>query len=110
MKRYIHASNEQDKLRKVGDLAEEIVNYLDDNGISRVELYNYKIYQPIDRIAVIDVYIDGDWKHDHLRADWLVKEKYHPVRSDSVPLEDTGSDWGPELHTYYIYMSELSEV
>lgn len=108
MKQYIRSSEEQDKLHKVWELADELVNYLGENGISQVELYNYKIYQPIDRIAVIDVYINGDWKHDHLRADFLVKEKYQPVRSDRTSLEDTGSDWGPELHTYYIYMPELS--
>ena len=106
MKRYIKSAISQDKLQKAAELGDEIVNYLHDNNISQVELYNYSIYEPIDRIAVIGIYIDGDWKHDHLRADYLVKEKYAVVRSDAVSLEDTGSDWGPELHTYYIYMSE----
>ena len=104
MKRFIKASSEQDKLNKVLKLGDEIVNYLDKNNISHVELYNYSIYAPIDRIGVIGIYIDGDWKHDHLRADWLVKEKYHPIKVENASLEDTGGDWGPELHTYYIYI------
>lgn len=102
MKRYIKAdTNIQNKII---DLANDVVKTLDDARISRVELYDYKQYEPIPQIAVISVYIDGDWKHDHLRADWLIKEKFNVIKHESYATEDTGSDWGPEVHTYYIYM------
>lgn len=99
----IYASND---MSKIYDLAEKVVELLDDNSISQVELYDYKRYDPIPRIAVISVYINGDWKHDHLRADWLVKENFNVIKNESYMTEDTGSDWGPEVHTYYIYMEE----
>lgn len=102
MKRYIKAdANIQNKII---DLADDVVKTLDDANISQVELYNYKQYEPIPEIAVISVYIDGDWKHDHLRADWLIKEKFNVIKHESYATEDTGCDWGPEVHTYYIYM------
>ena len=105
MKKYIKADT--NNLNKIIDLADDVVKTLDDANISRVELYNYKQYEPIPEIAVISVYIDGDWKHDHLRADWLIKEKFNVVKYDSYATEDTGSDWGPEVHTYYIYMENI---
>lgn len=100
----------QDKLRIVRDVGERMVDLLYKNSISQVELYNYKIYEPIDRIGVIDIYIDGDWKHDHLRADFLIKENFEIIKNTSVELEDTGSDWGPELHSYYIYIPNYEEA
>lgn len=102
MKRYIKAdANIQNKII---DLANDVVKTLDDANISQVELYDYKQYEPIPEIAVISVYINGDWKHDHLRADWLIKEKFNVIKHESYETEDTGCDWGPEVHTYYIYM------
>lgn len=104
MKRYIKSNT--DVMNKIMDLADQVVNKLDESNISHVELYNYKQYEPILRIAVISVYINGDWKHDHLRADWIVKENFNVVKTESYETEDTGSDWGPEVHNYYIYMDE----
>ena len=102
MKRYIKAdANIQNKII---DLADDVVKTLDDANISQVELYDYKQFEPISRIAVISVYINGDWKHDHLRADWLIKEKFNVIKHESYETEDTGCDWGPEVHTYYIYI------
>ena len=102
MKKYIKSNTEV--LQRISDIAEDVVKVLDDARISQVELYGYKQYEPIPEIAVISVYIDGDWKHDHLRADWLIKEKFNVIKHESYETEDTGCDWGPEVHIYYIYM------
>lgn len=99
-------TGDSSRMQAIYDLAEDIVNLLDADNISHVELYNYKQYEPIPRIAVISIYIDGDWKHDHLRADYLVKENFNVIKVESYETEDTGSDWGPEVHDYYIYMDE----
>lgn len=98
------STGDNSDMQSIYNLADAVVRLLDDNDISGVELYNCERYEPIPNIAVISVYIDGDWKHDHLRADYLVKENFTVIRSDSYATEDTGSDWGPEVHTYYIYM------
>lgn len=104
MKRIIVADTDRSKLQKIYEIAEEMVELLNNNSISQVELYNYKQYAEIDSIGVIDIYIDGDWKHDHLRADWLIEENFKLIKHYSEELEDTGGDWGPEVHHYYIYL------
>lgn len=102
MKRMITANTKfNDLMLKT---AEDMVALLDKEHISHTELWDYKQYAEIPEIAVIDIYIDGDWKHDHLRADYLIKENFQIVKSYSEELEDTGGDWGPEVHHYYVYL------
>lgn len=68
---------------------------LDDNNIF-AEVYAYGNDMP-----VVCVNIDGDWKHDHWRADVLVEERLggHLIKKDIT--EDTGCDWYPAIHYYY---------
>jgi len=103
MKKYIKSSS--GSMDDIIQLADDVEALLNENRISHVELYNYKRYEPIPEIAVISFLIEGDWKHDHIRADWLVKDNFSVVKNESYATEDTGSDWGPEVHTYYIYMN-----
>ena len=79
------------------DLAEEMINYLNKNGVSWVDLYTVNDDGPLSSITLE---IDGDWKHDHLRANYLLKQKYGDrIKSiQDYSLEDTGSDWGKEAH------------
>ena len=102
MKRIITANTEFNNLMLA--TADDMVALLDREGISHAELWDYKQYPEIPEIAVIDIYIDGDWKHDHLRADYLIKENFQVVKCYSEATEDTGSDWGPEVHHYYVYL------
>ena len=108
MKIYAH-SQDQDKLHKLYEIANEMVELLDKNNICHTELYDYKFYEPLPRIGVVDIYIDGDWKHDHLRADYLIKNNFSLIKHESYAVEDTGSDWGPEVHTYYVYLPSYEE-
>lgn len=50
--------------------------------------------------GVVEVYIEwGDWKHDHLRADWLATENGW-TKIDERITEDDGSDVYSSVHTY----------
>lgn len=79
------------------DLAEEMINYLNKNGVSWVDLYTVNDDGPLSSITLE---IDGDWKHDHLRANYLLQQKYGDrIKSiQDYSLEDTGSDYGKEAH------------
>ena len=106
MKIYANSSDlthQQDRLHQLYELANDMVDLLDENHISEVELWDYKFYGPIPRIGIINIKVCGDWKHDLLRAQYLIKENFSVIRVDTASLEDTGEDWGPELQTYYVY-------
>lgn len=109
MKFYIKASSEQnqDKIKKLYEIQNEMVSFLRENDISDVEPEGVKVYEDIPDIGIIDIYVCGDWKHDLLRARYLITQKYHIIKYESEALEDTGSDWGPELQHYYIYIPEF---
>lgn len=49
--------------------------------------------------TTIAIEIDGDWKHDHLRADYLMEQNGFVLLSKWV-TEDTGSDWYKGIHLY----------
>lgn len=49
--------------------------------------------------------IRGDWKHDHLRADWIVKDMFgaDKVLVSAVPVgDDDGDDSYDAVHRYLI--------
>lgn len=50
----------------------------------------------------VRVSIEGDWKHDHLRAKLLMEEAGYDYCGE-VPTEDTGEDYYPADH--YIRVS-----
>ena len=96
----------QERLQKIYEVANDMADLLNKHHISHVELYGYGQYADIESIAVIDIYINGDWKHDHWRSDCLIKDNFNVVQSYSESVEDTGSDWGPEIHHYYVYLPD----
>ena len=49
----------------------------------------------------------GDWKHDHLRADWVVKEFLNSKNITFLPMgeyttEEDGSDCYSAIHSFVI--------
>ena len=56
-----------------------------------------------DQMRMIAVEIHwGDWKHEHWRMDWLMKENFTDLRSiHEVTTEDNGSDCYSAIHYYY---------
>ena len=45
----------------------------------------------------------GDWKHDHLCADWLIEEKFHATNAWKEITEENGSDCFSAIHHYYFF-------
>ena len=46
----------------------------------------------------------GDWKHEHLRLDWLMTEDFSNLRSiHNQTTEEDGSDCYSAIHYYYFY-------
>lgn len=43
----------------------------------------------------------GDWKHDHLRLDWLIEENFDLKRIETETTEEDGSDCYSAIHYYY---------
>ena len=46
----------------------------------------------------------GDWKHEHLRLDWLITKEFSNLRSiHKQTTEEDGSDCYSAVHYYYFY-------
>lgn len=44
----------------------------------------------------------GDWKHDHIRLDWIMTENFKNLRSiHTMTTEEDGSDCYSAIHYYY---------
>ena len=97
MERELNESYLKEDWDSLRDLAEEMINYLNDNDVSWVDIYRINDDGPLSSITLE---IDGDWKHDHLKANYLLNMKYgNRIKSiQDYSLEDTGSDWGKEAH------------
>lgn len=53
--------------------------------------------------AVIAVNISwGDWKHEHLRADWIIREAFGVECIGTEVTEEDGSDCYSAIHRYII--------
>ena len=44
----------------------------------------------------------GDWKHDHLRLDWVMKENFNILMSATETTEENGSDCYSAIHYYVL--------
>ena len=47
----------------------------------------------------IQVYVNGDWKHDHGYVDYVMQE-LGCLKVDEQVHFDTGDDWYPSTHTF----------
>ena len=56
----------------------------------------------------IQVYVDGDWKHDHGYVDYVMKE-LGCLKVDEQVHFDTGDDWYPSTHTF-VCVKDLSII
>ena len=92
----------EDYMHELWNIGNDMTELLDANDISHTELWNYKMFANSSNIAVIDIYIEGDWKHDHLYANDLLEENFPILRINEAVTEDTGEDWFPAVHSCYI--------
>lgn len=83
------------------EFANDVYEYLDKNGISDLDIYGYELVESDDKVigGTVSIEINGDWKHDHLRADSLLEKKHIYLR-DTFVTEDTEGDWYKAVHVY----------
>lgn len=44
----------------------------------------------------------GDWKHDHLRLNWIMQENFPEIKKiDTFTTEEDGSDCYSAIHYFY---------
>lgn len=85
-------------IHKYYDLAENILNYANKN----YNVWNSDIYD-VEKLGdeiEIKFFVKGDWKHDHLRFDYAVKEY---LEQNNLVAEF------PEIVTFNIYEEEISD-
>ena len=51
-----------------------------------------------DKRGRLIVTLEGDWKHDHVRLNWLMSEEGYSVLSEDA--EDNGTDYYRSTHTF----------
>ena len=71
---------------------ERIAKFLEDNGVY-AEVY-------INRI-IVNVFINGDWKHEHGWGDVLMGYLGYKKVNEEV-TEENGSDWYGSIHRYVL--------
>ena len=51
----------------------------------------------------VEVYVpDGDWKHDHVYLDWVMRDNGYEKVGERRIGEPTGGDWYSSVHAYRI--------
>lgn len=86
------------------DDATELENYLKRNEVYCDVYPDYYFYEPSlnsEGTVVMIASITGDWKHEHARADYLMREIGYELISKKVTEED-GSDWYSADHYYRV--------
>lgn len=99
MKRIISASS---TLPTQAEFDEEISKYLSDNRVWIESVYSD--YDKDNNTVGISVEVDGDWKHDHLQADYLMYKYFSKDLEESGETEigESDDDSYYSLHTYVI--------
>lgn len=97
------AGDAEDWMKAGNKIAAEIMNkypgWIDD-------IYDINVEEKY--ITISFLIEDGDWKHDHLAFKWWMDENAEDISDCIVKYggskaigEDTGGDWGTEVHTYF---------
>ena len=86
------------------EISEKVEKYLRDNKL-------WASVEPCwDDLPVIEVDINwGDWKHEHLRAKWLLEEVGIHFINTKV-TEENGSDCYSARHRFYVTEDSLGGV
>jgi hypothetical protein len=84
------------------EFSSEIFNYLSDNKVWVESVYSD--YDKDDNTVGISVEIDGDWKHDHLQADYLMYKYFSGDLKESgeTDIQESDDDSYYSCHTYVI--------
>ena len=84
------------------EFSSEIFNYLFDNKVWVDSVYSDYIKDT--NTVEVSVEIEGDWKHDHLLADYLMSDYFSDdlVQTGEDVLEDSDDDSYESRHIYVI--------
>ena len=81
-------------MKDIYEVCKEVEDYLRDNRLY-ADVYPYRSDMP-----VVDVDIHwGDWKHEHLHADYVMKQHGFLLKNEVVTEED-GDDCYSSIHYY----------
>ena len=85
-------------MRKIPIPTEQMVyEYLRKNGIFG------DVYVDVDNDCGVRICVEiscGDWKHDHWKVDYLMKEKFNPNFAFEDIIDQNGSDTYSAIHRY----------
>lgn len=82
-----------DTFEAINKECKQIEKHLNTNGLW-VDVY------PHSTLPVIEINIDwGDWKHDHLRCDYLMEKLGYTLIGEET-TESNGDDCYSAIHTY----------
>ena len=59
-----------------------------------------EVWEEAEEVVAVEI-CWGDWKHEHARLDWLMRESLHPVSVVTETTEEDGSDCYSAIHRYY---------
>jgi hypothetical protein len=86
-----------EKLKKLQDKVETLMR--------ENKVYSYELDFDLDNDRLVYIELEwGDWKHDHLRLEWLM-EKNDFRQIGEVTTEEDGSDCYSAIHTF-IYLGD----
>ena len=86
-----------EKLKKLQDKVETLMR--------ENKVYSYELDFDLDNDRLVYIELEwGDWKHDHLRLEWIMEENDFRQIGE-VTTEEDGSDCYSAIHTF-IYLGD----
>lgn len=79
----------------MNEIIEKIQKLLNDNRLY-ADVYNDGVFIKVD--------VSGDWKHEHLRCDWLIKDNFKVLLNGEEVTESDDSDCYVSTHIYLLEM------
>ena len=71
------------------------------NELMRNNSLHGEVYDESDNVVAVEI-IWGDWKHNHLRLDWLVQKEMPELKKVQEEVtEEDGSDCYCAIHRFY---------
>lgn len=94
--------SESSSLPTQAEFDSNIDKYLSDNRVWVESVYSD--YDKDKNIVEISIDIDGDWKHDHLRADYLMNKYFYDdlAQTGEDEIQESDDDSYYSRHTYVI--------
>lgn len=83
---------------EMSKLVDKVRDYLNENKLYTYDIRYADMDAPLRNCVVVEI-VWGDWKHDHARCDWLVKQVGGTPEYTEVTNED-GSDCYSAIHAY----------